>query len=131
MKSEVREMKSFFKFSHWLKRGGPFWVLLLSIHGQAFGSNGVITDFKMSSCGKQNCIQLQASKAYSGMVSSNYAFESVNIVIKDKKTKKETRLRSSDAYFDSLSNKIYIRSIANSDGTEAIYDLETDTLATY
>lgn len=62
---------------------------------------------------------------------SSYAFNSASISITDKKTKKTTTIQTDDAFFDSVSNKIFIRKIAEYKNAEAIYDLKTEKLSIY
>ncbi len=107
-------------------------ALFLSIQAKALMSfHGEITGFNLNSCGIKNCLVVSSSKAYTGMMSSSYAFDSASIAITDKKTKKTTTLNSEDTYFDSISNKIFIRKIAEYKNAEAIYDLATEKLSIY
>lgn len=65
------------------------------------------------------------------MMPSSYAFDSASITITDKKTRKSTTIQTDDAFFDSVSNKIFIRKIAERKDAEAIYDLKTEKLSIY
>lgn len=107
-------------------------TLLLSIQSMASTSlHGEITGFNLNSCGVKNCLVVKSDKAYTGMMSSSYAFDSASIEITNKKSKKITTLSSADTYFDSVSNKIFIRRIAEYKNAEAIYDLATEKLSIY
>lgn len=65
------------------------------------------------------------------MLPSSYAFDFASITITDKKTKKSTTIQTNDAFFDSVSNKIFIRNIVEYKNAEAIYDLNTEKLSIY
>lgn len=119
-------------FSCLFKVGGPILALLLSIqaHG-SFGMHGEITGFNLNSCGLKNCLEIKSSKAFTGMLPSSYAFDSAFITITDKKTKKSTTIQTDDAFFDSVSNKIFIRRMVEYKNAEAIYDLSTEKLSIY
>lgn len=106
-------------------------ALILFTSGLQTALAGEITGFQLKSCGEKNCLSIESPKAFSGMIASSYAFEKAAIRIHEKNTSRVTALNSHDVYFDSVSQKIFIRSMAEHKNSEAIYDLKAETLALY
>lgn len=106
-------------------------ALILLAWGTQAAHAGEITGFQLKSCGEKNCLSISSPKAFSGIISTNYAFESAAIRIHEKTSQHITELNSHDVYFDAVSQKIYIRRMAEHKNSEAIYDLKAETLALY
>jgi hypothetical protein len=112
--------------------GGLVMALLFSLPSQAFfRTSGKITGFNLTSCGVKNCLSIESGKAFTGMIPSNFAFDSAFISIVDKKTKKTLKVQAEDIFFDSMSDKIFIRKMTEHKNAEAIYDLKTEKLSIY
>jgi hypothetical protein len=113
-----------------LNKGGLLLVLLISIKAFAGGGlRGEIRGFKLNSCGIKNCLVIRADRAFSGILSSSYAFDSAQIEVIEKQTDKKTIFDSNDAFYDGVTGKIFIRSIEQSRNTEVIYDLKTEEIS--
>lgn len=117
------------RYMHIFFKSAIIAVLLTS--ATAHAGSGEILGFKLKSCGEKNCLSIDSEKAYSGMISANYAFATASIAITVKESKKTTLLQTQDVYFDSLSQKVFIRKMDGHKNTEAIYDLVSEKLSFY
>ena len=107
-------------------------ALLLVLIGtnEARATHGELTGFRLSSCGESSCLTIQAEQALAGRIPFTFAFADAVITIEDRQTNKRIQFKSNDAYFDSISDKLFMRQVSGLDSknVEAMYDLKSGEL---
>jgi hypothetical protein len=107
--------------------------MVLPSYGEsnAFQIRSKINSFRLLSCGKKNCLQIRATTAYTGLFSSNYAFDSAEITMTEIKSGQKTTLSAKDTYYDSEAKKVFIHGLNGHAEDEAIYDLGQERLTRF
>lgn len=125
-------MRLIFK-KHLLKKlGGLILAFLVSTTTKAYvNMTGKIDGFDLNLCGLKSCIRIESNQAFTSGISPGYALSAAVISLIHTESKNIRRLVAEDIFFDSRTDKIFIRKITEYKNTEAIYDLATEQLSLY
>jgi len=106
-------------------------LMVLPFSGEARSTVQVsakIKGFALATCGSKKCLKVESKLAFVGLYGGNYAFESAQITISDKKTGQSNILHSKDTYYDIVLDKIFMRNLADHQSFDGIYDLRKEEL---
>ncbi len=115
---------------------GKRFILAFAICGltslaQAGTTGRKLSSFQLTSCGTQQCINIEAPVAYMSMTGSSYSIPDAKVTLTDKGASKAKGIHAGDLFYDHFTNKVYLRNLAHASNMDAIYDLSSEQLSLF
>ena len=110
------------------QRGSLTLLLLFAIHAPA----AELAGFALNTCGVKHCVKMRGERAWQSVFNSSYALARAELTIYSADGRRLLyRIQSRDVFYDTGSERIYLRNPVSGLQSESYYDLTTEDLFTF
>lgn len=104
------------------------FVLFSFAYASAF--QGKLEKVSIVQCGVKSCATVAGASADVGLISTNVSLQNATLSVRQNAGKIEL-YSAGEIYFDNISQRIYLRGVAELKNAEAFYDLKSETLTVF